>query len=98
MRVLRIEDFTAENLSAATELQGGFDVALVFSTKYEPAHPWFQDWALWQRWKTEYFGYHRDVPPAVAAQILGGQLVYTDRRGGQWVGVIERPGIQEAKR
>ena len=98
MRVLRIEDFTAENLFAATELQGGFDVALVFSTKYEPAHPWFQHWPLWQRWKTEYFGYHRDVPPAVAAQILGGQLVYSERRAGQWVGVIERPETQEAKK
>ena len=51
-----------------------FDVALVFSTKYEPAHPLLEHWRLWQEWKTRFFGYHRDVPPAAAAQILGGSL------------------------
>ena len=88
-RVFRIEDFTAEQLIAAAELRSNFDVALVFSTKYEPPHPWFESWRTWQRWKTQFFGYHRDVPPATAAQILAGRLVYEDRRSGQWVAVIE---------
>jgi len=90
MRVLRIEDFTVEHLLAAAEPPASFDIALVFSTKYEPPHPWFERWGLWQQWKTEFFGYHRDVPPAAAAQILGGRLVYSDSRDGQWVGIIER--------
>ena len=66
-----------------------FEVALVFSTKYEPAHSLLENWRLWQAWKTRFFGYHRDVPPAAAAQILGGTLVYTETRNGQWIGVIE---------
>ena len=73
MRVFRIEDFTVEQLMAASDLRSNFDVALVFSTKYEPSHSWFDGWRTWQRWKTEFFGYHRDVPPAAAAQILGGR-------------------------
>jgi hypothetical protein len=89
MRVVRIEDFTVEHLMAASDLGSQFDVALVFSTKYEPAHPWFEHWQTWRRWKTEFFGYHRDVSPTAAAQILGGRLVYSDIRDGQWVGVIE---------
>ncbi len=96
MRVLRIEDFTVQHLLATTELPASFDIALVFSTKYEPPYPWFEPWGLWQRWKTEYFGYHHDVPPAAAAQILGGRLVYSDRRGGQWVGIIELERVEEA--
>ena len=97
MRVFRIEDFTVEQLMAASDLRSNFDVALVFSTKYEPPHPWFERWRSWQQWKTQFFGYHRDVPPAAAAQILGGRLVYNDIRNGQWVGVIEMDQIEEAQ-
>ena len=96
MRVFRIEDFSAEQLMAAADLPSTFDVALIFSTKYEPPHPWFERWRKWQQWKTQFFGYHRDVLPAAAAQILGGRLVYSDVRNGQWVGVIEMERIQEA--
>lgn len=97
MRVFRIEDFTVEQLVAASDLRSNFDVALVFSTKYEPPHPWFERWRTWPRWKTEFFGYHRDIPPAAAAQILGGRLVYNDVRDGQWVGVIEMERVEEAR-
>jgi hypothetical protein len=97
MRVFRIEDFTVEEVMAASDQRANFDVALVFSTKYEPPHPWFDRWRTWQRWKTEFFGYHRDIPPAAAAQILGGRLVYNDTRHGQWVGVIEMEQVEEAR-
>jgi len=96
MRVLQIENFTVEQLMFADELPSGFDVALVFSTKYEPPHPMLRNWAAWERIKTEFFGYHRDVHPAVAARLLGGRLVYTETRQGQWVGVIEMQPVQEA--
>ncbi len=97
MRVFRIEDFSAQQILAAADLRSSFDVALVFSTKYEPPHPWFERWRKWQHWKAEFFGYHRDVPPDVAAQVLGGQLVYLDVRHGQWIGVIEVERIEEAR-
>jgi 4-amino-4-deoxy-L-arabinose transferase-like glycosyltransferase len=89
MRVLRIENFTVEQLMTATQMRANFDVALVFSTKYEPAHPWFERWSKWQEWKTQFFGYHRDAQPAVATQILGGRLVYNEARNGQWAAIIE---------
>ena len=94
MRVVRIENFAAGQLTAAADLHSGeagsdFEVAFVFSTKDEPAHPLLEHWELWQEWKTRFFGYHRDLPPAAAAQILGGNLVYTETRDNQWVGVIE---------
>jgi hypothetical protein len=102
MRVVRIEHFAAEQLMSAADLHSGearsdFEVALVFSTKCEPVHPLLEHWRLWQELKARFFDYHRDVPPAAAAQILGGDLVYTETRHGQWIGVIEMERIVDAK-
>ncbi len=97
MRVLRIENFAAEQLMTAADVRSDFDVALVFSTKCEPAHPLLENWRVWQEWKTRFFGYHRDVLPAPAAQILGGTLVFTETRNQQWIGVIELDKIVDAR-
>ncbi|MCU1296393.1 MAG: hypothetical protein JWO91_671 [Acidobacteriaceae bacterium] len=97
MQVVRIEDFTAEQLMSAVDLSSNFDVALVFSTKYEPRHALLEHWQTWTELKTRFFGYHRDVPPAAAAQILGGHVVYADNRDGQWVAVIEMDRVEEAR-
>jgi len=97
MRVVRIDNFSAEQVMSAADLRSHFEVALVFSTKYEPAHSLVENWRLWREWKARFFGYYRDVPPAAAAQILGGNLVYTEARHGQWVGVIEMEQVIEAQ-
>jgi hypothetical protein len=96
MRVVRVEDFSAEQLMSGVNFRSNFDVALVFSLKYEPPHPILERWHTWLEWKTRYFGYHRDLPPAAAAQILGGHLIYMENRNGQWIGVIEMDRIEEA--
>lgn len=97
MSVVRIENFAAEQLMMATDLRSEYDVALVFSTKCEPAHPLLENWRVWQSWKTRFFGYHRDLPPASAAQILGGSLVYAEARNEQWIGIIELDKIVDAR-
>jgi hypothetical protein len=61
----------------------------VFSTKYEPAHSLGDRWHAWLDLKRRFFGFHRDVPPAAAAQILGGHVVFSEERKGQWIAVIE---------
>lgn len=97
MKVVRIEDFTADQLMAASDARSSFDVALVFSTKYQAPRSLFDRWGAWQEWKTRFFGYHLDVPPELAASMLGGELVYVERRSGQWVGVIRMQRIEEAR-
>jgi len=97
MQVVRIENFTPEELLSAADSRSRFDVALVFSTKYQPPHSLFDRWRTWQEWKTRYFGYHVDVTPEAAASLLGGSLVYLERQKGQWVGVIRMDKIEEAK-
>jgi hypothetical protein len=89
MQVVRIEDFSLEQIVSAADFRSHFEVALVFSTKYEPAHPLLARWQTWTDLKRRFFGFHRDLPPAAAAQILGGQVVFSADQNGQWVAVIE---------
>jgi len=95
MQVIQIEDFTAEQLLSAADVGSRFDVALVFSSKNQP-HTIFDRWREWQKWKARYFGFHRDLPPEAAASVLGGRLVYVQRKQGQWVGIVEIVKIEEA--
>jgi hypothetical protein len=89
VQVVRLEDFSLDELLSAAEFRQNFEVALVFSTKYEPPHPLLDRWKTWTNLKRRFFGYHRDVPAAAAAQILGGRIVFSQERKGQWVTVIE---------
>jgi hypothetical protein len=86
--VLRIDDFSASQINLAASVRERFDVALVFSTKYQPPHPLFENWQAWQRTKEKFFGYHRDLPPEQIAQQLGGVISYHEERNGQWIAVI----------
>ncbi|MGO9865963.1 MAG: ArnT family glycosyltransferase [Terriglobales bacterium] len=89
-RVVRVEDFSAPQIGLAARARDRFDVALVFSTKYQPAHPLFgiEDWEEWRRIKEKYFGYHRDLLPQDIAQRLGGTIAYNKEENGQWIAVI----------
>jgi hypothetical protein len=89
MQVVRIEDFSLDEVLSAAEFRSHFEVALVFSTKYEPAHPLLARFAGGNELKRKFFGFHRDLPPEAAARILGGRVVFSEERNGQWVAVIE---------
>jgi len=89
MRVVRIENFSLEQLLSAADFRSNFDVALVFSTKYEPTHPLLENWATWTRLKERFFGYERDLPPEIAARFLGGKIAFAEERRGQRVAVVE---------
>jgi len=97
LQAVRIEDFSVDQVMSASDLRRSYDVALVFSTKYQPVHPLFARWQAWQDLKTRYFGYHRDLPPQAIAQILGGNLEFEDVREGQWIAVIALERIEDAQ-
>jgi hypothetical protein len=90
MQVVRIEDFSMDEVLSAADFRSHFETALVFSTKYEPAHSLlFDHWRMSEELKQKFFGFHRDLPPEAAARILGGRVVFSEERKGQWVAVIE---------
>jgi len=96
-RVVRIEDFTAGQVELASAARSEFDVALVFSTKYRPAHELFENWVAWRQLKEKFFGYHRDLLPEEIARRLGGRIVFHKEEQGQWIAVIELEQEQEAE-
>lgn len=98
LTIVRIENFTPGQIIAASRQREAFDVAFVFSTKYEPPLNLFNRLQWWNRILERYFDYHRDLPPELIAQILGGRLVWQEKRGGQWAAVIEIDRIRNASR
>jgi hypothetical protein len=96
VQVVRIEDFSLEQILSAADFRTNFDVALVFSTKYQPPHGTLDRWQTWEALKTRYFGFHRDLPPAEIAQMLGGRIVFEEERKGQWIAVIALENVENA--
>ena len=103
MRVVRIEDFSLNEVLSAAEVRSYFDVALIFSTKYEPAP------ALWDRWrsftaertelKSRFFGFHHDLPPLpLQLRFFKGAIVFSEQRKGQWIAVIEVERVEDAEK
>jgi hypothetical protein len=97
MQVVRIEDFSLDEVLSAAEFRSNYEVALIFSTKYEPGPAPWDHWRTWIKLKSRYFGFHRDLPPAAAAQILGGRVVFSEEKKGQWIAVIEMERTEEAR-
>ena len=85
--VVQIPDFELAELWRARQLRGQYQVAYLFSTKYESG-VWFQS-ELWNRLNRRFFDYHQDVPPDAAAEILGGRIVFLARKKAEWVAVVE---------
>ena len=96
MQVVRVEDFSLDEMLSAADFRSNFEAVLIFSTKYEPVHPLPDRSKAWEKVKTQFFGFHRDLPPAAAAHILGGHVVFSEVRKGQWVAVIELDRVEEA--
>jgi hypothetical protein len=94
MRVVRIEDFSLDEIFSAADFRSSqqdanYEVALIFSTKYEPGPARWDHWKAWTELKSRFFGFHRDLPATAVAQILGGHVVFSEERMGQWIAVIE---------
>jgi len=95
VRVMAIENFSVEQLLSAADMRGQYRAALLFSTKEEPRLLLRFGW--WERLQTRYFGYHRDLRPTEAAQLLGGRIVFTAHHGSQWVAVLSLDTIENAR-
>ena len=87
--VVPMENFSAAPLAAATRDPSQYDVALLFSTKYQPPQNLFDFFPYWESLQERYFDYHRDLSAEDAARMLGGRVVWREQRRGEWVAVIE---------
>ena len=86
-QVFPVRDFTVEEMLKARQMRGQYQVAYLFSIKYE-ATLWFHS-ESWERLNRRFFDYHQDVPPQIAAELLGGKIVFLARSKAEWVAVVE---------
>ena len=87
-RVLRVEDFSPSQVKLAARGREYYDVLYAFSTKYQPPHPFLENWKAWEHFKTKFFGYHRDLIPEEIAKQVGGNIAYHKKVNGQWIAII----------
>ena len=92
VHVVAIDNFSLPQIETASQIHN-YDAALVFATKYE-----LPDGLRWThfgdgQWNKEYFGYHYDLPPALIAKLLHGDVVWLAKTRGLWAAVLlfDRP-------
>lgn len=96
IKVLRIDNFSLPQMELAAQETQQYDIAYLFSTKYEPSNPMFGA-PFWRRLQERFFDYHQDVPPDVAARMLEGRVVYQASRSGEWVAIIELQRVENVR-
>jgi 4-amino-4-deoxy-L-arabinose transferase-like glycosyltransferase len=87
--IVRIEDFSAPQILAARDAANTYDMALLFSTKFEPTSGFLIRLPFWEALQKRYFDYHVDMAPEVAAELLQGRIVFQSTSSGQWVAVLQ---------
>jgi 4-amino-4-deoxy-L-arabinose transferase-like glycosyltransferase len=85
--LVRVQDFTVEEIFKARQMRSQYQVAYLFSTKYEGV-PWIRS-DRWEQLNRRYFGSHRDVSPELAAEFLHAKIRFVATRKAEWVAVLE---------
>ncbi|HLH08816.1 MAG TPA: glycosyltransferase family 39 protein [Terriglobales bacterium] len=88
INVIRIENFSPEQILALRDTPANYHAALVFSTKYEPISGYIIRLTRWDRMLARYFNYYRDLPPGVVAEMLNGRVFWQQRIGNEWAAVL----------
>jgi hypothetical protein len=97
MTVVRVENFSPQQMLAARGQRDLFDAVFVFNTKYDPPRNLLNGIGWWNRVQERFFGYHEDFRPAQVAIMMQGRVVWHEERGGQWAGVVMVEHAENAK-
>jgi 4-amino-4-deoxy-L-arabinose transferase-like glycosyltransferase len=96
VKVTPIQNFSLEQVEKAAADPGGYDVALVFSTKWAPPANRINLGRQNESADTKYFDFHQDLSPSEIARLLHGEVVWQAHRRGEWAAVLHFPRIVEA--
>ena len=96
IKTVPIQNFAIDQIQKAAADPGSYDVALIFSTKWDPSPTQINLGRRNQSADTKYFDFHRDLSPAEVATLLHGDVVWQAYRKGEWAAVIHFPRIVEA--
>jgi 4-amino-4-deoxy-L-arabinose transferase-like glycosyltransferase len=96
VKTTAIQNFAMDEIQKAAADPGSYDVALIFSTKWEPSANQINLGRRNESADTKYFDFHRDLSPTEVAALLHGDVVWQAHRKGEWAAVIHFPRIVEA--
>jgi hypothetical protein len=96
LNVVRVENFSLPEIEQAAAVADQFDIAYVFSTKWEPPNPLLQSLAFGKPLQQRFFDYHQDILPSEAANVLGGRQVFYQNRSNEWAALIVMEKIEDA--
>jgi 4-amino-4-deoxy-L-arabinose transferase-like glycosyltransferase len=96
VKTTAIQNFAMDEIQKAAADPGSYDVALIFSTKWEPPANQINLGRRNESDDTKYFDFHRDLSPTEVATMLHGDVVWQAHRKGEWAAVIHFPRIVEA--
>lgn len=91
VKTAAIENFTAHEVQKAATEPGRFDVAIVFSTKYDPPAGGLNLSGSNRGNDARFYDWHSDLMPAEVARILHGRVAWQGDRNGQWAAVLVFP-------
>ena len=96
LTVVPIENFSAPEIERAAQMKEQFDVAYLFTTKWEPPHPLFSDLLFGKKIEERWFDYHVDMPPLQAADILGGRVLLHRNIDNEAIALIAMEKVENA--
>jgi hypothetical protein len=97
MDVIRLGNFSEAEMERAAHATGEFDIAFLFTTKWEPPRPLLQKLAFGEALQKRFFDYHEDVTPERAAEMLGGRILRYENRNNEWVAIIAIERVEDAR-
>jgi len=96
IKVTPVENFAIDQIQKAAADPSSYDTALIFSTKWEPASNQLNLGKPNEFTDTKYFDFHHDLSPTEAAALLHGEVIWQERRKGEWAAVLRFPRSEEA--
>jgi 4-amino-4-deoxy-L-arabinose transferase-like glycosyltransferase len=96
LKTVAIQNFAMEEIQKAAADPGTYDVAFIFSTKWDPPPNRINLARRNRSADTRYFDFHRNLSPSEVAALLHGDVVWQAHRKEEWAAVIHFPRIVEA--
>jgi Dolichyl-phosphate-mannose-protein mannosyltransferase len=96
LTVVPIENFSALEIERAAQATDQFDVALLFPTKWQPAHPLLRSLPFGEQLQERFFDYHQDLAPQQVANVLGGRVIRYLNRNNEWVAIVVIEKVENA--
>ncbi len=98
LTVVRIENFSTPEIERAAQARDEFDVAYLFTRKWEPPHPLFTGLIFGKPIQERFFDYREDMPPELAGNLLGGRMTAYRNRNNEWIALISIERVENASR